>query len=154
MANRSTTHPSVPDWENPAVYGINKRAAHVTLRSFTHPQQAFEHYRLVSETTSSPRRLALNGTNWDFKLVDRPSEVPENFWDPQYDCSQWDKVRNIEKNGCLGIVFFMPVFPSLRFVSFISYYYFLFLFRWLFQQIGNVKAMGSLTIQISSILSL
>ena len=91
--SRSHTHSAAADWENPAVYGINKRNAHVTLRSFTHPHQAFDHYRLLSETSSSPRRISLNGTNWDFYLARCPSEVPEDFWMPEYDCSQWDKVR-------------------------------------------------------------
>ena len=36
------------DWENPAVIGINKRRAHVPLRSFTAPEQALSHYLLRS----------------------------------------------------------------------------------------------------------
>ena len=81
------------DWENPAVVGINKRKAHVTLRSFTQPQQAFSHYRLEAEGAASPRQLWLNGDHWGFKLFDRPEDVPSDFGDAGYDTSTWDKVR-------------------------------------------------------------
>ena len=85
---------SVNDWENPAVFGINKRSPHVTLRSFTSKDQVFEHYRLLSEQATSPRRLSLNSDTgqWKFKLVDRPKDVPDSFWQPEYDTSQWDEV--------------------------------------------------------------
>lgn len=35
-------------WEDPSVIGINKRRAHVPLRSHTAPEQALRHYALRS----------------------------------------------------------------------------------------------------------
>jgi beta-galactosidase len=100
MASQSSPHlRSPPDWENPSVYGINKCASHVTLRSYDNPQQAFEHYRLISETSTSPRHLSLNGNDWDFQLFDKPSDTPDGFYTPEFDVSTWKKVRkpnNIE----------------------------------------------------------
>ncbi len=84
----------VNDWENPSIIGVNKRKAHVPLRSFTDRRQAFRYFRLDDEYTSvSPRRIFLNDKDWVFQLVDRPSKVPQNFWDASFDVSSWDKVR-------------------------------------------------------------
>lgn len=85
-----------PHWENPTVFGINKRNAHVPLRSYTHVDQAFNFYRLQPETVAfpSPRRQVLNGNDWKFCLKDRPSEVPEGFWKLDYkEANVWEKVR-------------------------------------------------------------
>ena len=46
LAMAAQAGPQARDWENPAVVGISKRRAHVPLRSFTAPGQAFDHYRL------------------------------------------------------------------------------------------------------------
>ena len=81
------------DWENPAVFGVNKRKAHVPLRSYSTPDQVFAHYRLLSETPTTPRQLVLNGDRWKFKLFESPGEVAEGFWDASYDANEWDEVR-------------------------------------------------------------
>ncbi|KAL4534529.1 hypothetical protein Ndes2526A_g05420 [Nannochloris sp. 'desiccata'] len=120
MANNSFPRlRSPPDWENPAIYGINKRASHVTLRSYTNPKQAFEHYKLLSETSTSPRRLSLNGNNWDFELFDKPSDTPDGFYKPEFDVSKWNKVivpMNLERQGYgtpqyLNFIYPFPVNP-------------------------------------------
>jgi beta-galactosidase len=101
MASPSSPHlGSPPDWENPAVYGINKRASHVTLRSYDDPQQVFQHYKLVSESSTSPRRLYLNGNEWDFQLFDKPGDTPEGFHKPDFDVSKWNKVSEITTEEC------------------------------------------------------
>lgn len=80
------------DWENPAVVGINKRKAHVPLRSYTSASQAAEHYRLASEAPPSPRLLSLNGDSWRFRLFDRPEAVPEGFHQPGFGPGAWTAV--------------------------------------------------------------
>jgi beta-galactosidase len=94
MDHCETQNPSPNDWENPAIFGINKLKPHVPLRSYTDPSQAFCHYRLVSDDLPSPRQLSLtrDGDAWSFCLVDSPSKVPPKFWTPEFDCAQWDKV--------------------------------------------------------------
>lgn len=49
------------DWENPSVIGINKRAAHAPLRSFSSPSQAADHYRLRSGSPACCRWLLAAG---------------------------------------------------------------------------------------------
>jgi len=112
MANNSSPHLRSPsDWENPAIYGINKRASHVTVRSYTNPEQAFKHYKLQSETSTSPRRLSLNGDNWDFQLFDKPSDTPDGFHKAEYNVSKWNKVgRERLENASL----YFPCFFSRR----------------------------------------
>ena len=85
--------PPVPDWENPAIIGINKRLAHAPLRSFTAPEQALQYYRLLSDLPPSPRVLSLNSERWRFKLCDRPSEVPPGFQHPAFSDDSWAQVR-------------------------------------------------------------
>lgn len=48
LASVGPRRPGPRDWENPAVVEINKRRSHVPLRSFTTPEQVFDHYRLHS----------------------------------------------------------------------------------------------------------
>lgn len=109
MANNSFPRlRSPPDWENPAIYGINKRASHVTLRSYTNPKQAFEHYKLLSETSTSSRRLSLNGNNWDFELFDKPSDTPDGFYKPEFDVSKWNKVGVKRRENYLQSPCFFP----------------------------------------------
>ena len=87
--------PPVPDWENPSVIGVNKRLAHVPLRSFTAPEQALLYYRLLSDLPPSPRVLSLNSERWRFKLCDRPSEVPPGFQHPAFSDESWAQVRAV-----------------------------------------------------------
>lgn len=84
------------DWENPAVVGINKRRAHVPLRSFTAPEQAWQHFALPPEAptaAASPRLLSLNGGDWRFKLHARPEAVPSAFSQPEFqEDGSWSEV--------------------------------------------------------------
>ena len=81
------------DWENPAVYNINKRKPHVPLRSFTDISQIYEFYDLTTPDPRLPRQITLDGDCWRFQIVEKPSLVPPGFWDPDFDASGWSKVR-------------------------------------------------------------
>ena len=85
-------HLSGKIWENPGILGINKRAAHVQLRSFTSLNQISEHYQLKSERFTSPRQISLNGDDWKFKLHSNPEAVDQTFHDDGFDDNQWDTV--------------------------------------------------------------
>lgn len=90
------------DWENPAIYAINKLKPHVPLKSFTCPEQAFQHFSSLTQALPSPRQYSLNGNQWKFKLFDRPEQVPIEFKDVEYDDkidgSGWEEVSSIQ--GC------------------------------------------------------
>ena len=83
----------VADWQNSSVIEINKRRAHVPLKSYTSPSQPLQHYASISATPASPRVLVLNGEHWRFKLFDRPEDVPQAFHDPQHPDQDWAQVR-------------------------------------------------------------
>src|SRR4051794_20161601 len=84
---------SVPDWENPAVFQINQRNAHVPLRSHRSAGSAVDRYRLPSKTPSDGVS-SLSSSNWAFRLFDRPSRVPVGFYEHDYDAVKWSKVRD------------------------------------------------------------
>ncbi len=74
----------VPDWENPAVFGINKEPPHATAIPFAQDNQA-----LAGKWEDSPYYKSLNGL-WKFHWSANPSKRPESFFKPSYDVSSWD----------------------------------------------------------------
>ena len=68
----------VPDWENPAVIGINKEHYHATL---TLPSQKINCDEIVS----------LNG-KWRFKWSPNPENRPVDFYKNDFDVSIWDEI--------------------------------------------------------------
>lgn len=93
----NTNESTVPDWENPGVYSINQRIAHVPLRSFKTAEAALRYFeRGPRKGKGSGVRggvTSLNGSNWNFKLYDRPEMVPRDFPSQTFDTSSWGKVR-------------------------------------------------------------
>ena len=71
-------HAQTPDWENPQVVGINKRAYHATL---TRP----------SERATHPEWLSLDG-RWRFHWAKDPESRPADFYRLDYDVSGWDEI--------------------------------------------------------------
>ena len=68
----------VNDWENPQVLGINKEPYHATL---TLPSGRYECGECVS----------LDGL-WKFKWYPRPEQRTMDFFDEQFDVSEWDDI--------------------------------------------------------------
>lgn len=74
------------DWENPAVFGKNKRTGHVPLGAY--PDAALA---LQGKSLASPNVRSLNGT-WQFHLASSPESVPAAFSQPQFDVSAWPDI--------------------------------------------------------------
>ena len=70
---------TAPDWENPAVLGINKLPYHATLQ-------------LPSRWKECKEIVSLDG-EWQFHWSRKPEERPENFYREDYDVSGWDKIK-------------------------------------------------------------
>ena len=70
---------AAPDWENPAVLGINKLPYHATLQL---PSKWKEYKEIVS----------LDG-EWLFHWSRKPEERPVNFYREDYDVRGWDKIK-------------------------------------------------------------
>ena len=82
-------------WEDPAVYGINKRAAHVELNNFQSSDDGVKYIsRIGRELGAEPPRSGkkvLNG-KWQFKLFPNPDNVPDDFVTGAKD-DTWTQVR-------------------------------------------------------------
>lgn len=72
-----------PDWENPAVFRINKEAPRATAMPFPDRASALAKKRL-----ESPWCQMLNGT-WKFHYVGTPDARPADFYKPDFDVSGW-----------------------------------------------------------------
>lgn len=77
---------SNPDWENPAVFGINKENPRATFLPYESIDKAIQ-----NQADSSPYYLNLNGT-WKFNWVPKPDDRPMNFFEEGFDVSKWDNI--------------------------------------------------------------
>jgi len=73
------TAQNLPDWENPAVIGINKLPYHVTLGN-------------PSTHRANPQITYLDGT-WKFRWSPNPDSRPMDFYQAGYDVSGWDDIH-------------------------------------------------------------
>jgi beta-galactosidase len=79
----TAVHAQPPDWENQAVFRINKEAAHATTMPFPDRASALAKPRL-----ESPWCQLLNG-QWKFNYVGRPDARPVDFYKPDFDVAAW-----------------------------------------------------------------
>ncbi|MFC1652231.1 glycoside hydrolase family 2 TIM barrel-domain containing protein [Planctomycetota bacterium] len=76
-----------PDWENPAVFQINKEAPRAHFIPFASSAQAQKNSLWESSFVKS-----LNGT-WMFHLAKNPSERPVDFFKNDYDIGDWGSIK-------------------------------------------------------------
>jgi len=76
----------INDWENPAMIGRNKEAAHCTYIPYADTETA-----LKNDPAQSPYYLSLNGT-WKFNWARKPADRPARFYKDDYDVSQWNDI--------------------------------------------------------------
>lgn len=112
----SQASPAGRIWENPQVFGINKRAPHVPLNSFVQSDSAVEHIfrigRTVDKDEHSAHKQYLDGF-WDFKLFRCPEDVPDAFFMPEFACNGWSQIRvpgNWETQG-----FGQPIYTNFQY---------------------------------------
>lgn len=81
------------DWENQAVFGINKLPARATMLLYPDERQmmADEAYAKPWLHPASDLRLMLNG-KWQFNWVARPEDRPADFYKPGFDASAWKTI--------------------------------------------------------------
>ncbi len=95
------------DWENPAVFQINKEAPHAYFIPFETAGQA-----RLDDKWASPFLVSLNGT-WKFHLSHTPSERPAWFFKNDYDTRDWDQINvpaNWELEG-----FDYPIYVNVKY---------------------------------------
>ena len=87
---------AAPDWENEAVFEINREPARATFVPFATVEQA-----LWEPVTHSPFYLSLNG-DWKFNWVPKPELRRTNFFATDFDDSDWKTIpvpASWEMNG-------------------------------------------------------
>ncbi len=77
---------AVPDWENAAVFRINKEPARATFIPFETVEQA-----RTLERAKSPYYRSLNGY-WKFHWSPDPQSRPADFYKPEFSVNDWDEI--------------------------------------------------------------
>ncbi|UCF19053.1 MAG: hypothetical protein JSU87_14145 [Gemmatimonadota bacterium] len=101
----SGTAQETKDWENPAVFAINKEPPHATLFPFETRELALGR----DEAASAYYRL-LSG-NWKFNWVRKPADRPADFYREDFDDSGWAQIPvpgNWEVNG-FGVPIYLNI---------------------------------------------
>ena len=74
------------DWENPMLTSINK----LPYRAFTVPFEKKAN-AMIGDVVLSPFFKLLNGA-WKFACYSSPGEVPEDFFQEDFDCDDWEDI--------------------------------------------------------------
>ena len=86
MAGINFVNGKSPDWENEAVFRINKEAPHCTIIPCESADKA-----LKGKWQNSKYYKLLNG-DWKFNWAQNPSDRPVDFYKPEFDVSAWDNI--------------------------------------------------------------
>ncbi len=86
MASINIVNAETPDWENQAVFRINKEPAHCTIMPCENTGKAAK-----GKWEDSKYYQVLNG-DWKFNWVGHPDKRPVDFYKPEYDVSSWDTI--------------------------------------------------------------
>lgn len=74
-------------WENPGIFKIGQLTPRTHFIPFKNKQQASD-----NQWQQSPFYLSLNG-EWKFKYSDNPSGRPQQFYQQDYDSSEWGSIQ-------------------------------------------------------------
>ena len=74
------------DWENPAVFGINKLPPRASFIPYLTKEQVIK-----NDPHASPFYTSLNG-NWKFMLVNKPADRIVSFYTEDFDDKQWKTI--------------------------------------------------------------
>jgi len=102
-----TVESQVNDWENPKVVAINTEEPHATFIPFPNLQLS-----LQSEPKKSPWYKCLNG-KWKFYWVPKPADRPLNFWQTEFDDSQWKEIEVPANWELLG--YGIPIYVNINY---------------------------------------
>ena len=89
-------NPVINDWENPAIFQINREPARATFLPFADKNSA-----IADLYESSPWFYSLNG-NWKFQWSPTPDQRPKNFYKTNFNVTNWKEISvpsNWELNG-------------------------------------------------------
>jgi len=84
---QAQTNPGQNDWENPAVFQINREAARATFLPYADEETA-----ILDQYESSPWYLCLNGL-WKFFWSPTPDQRPKDFYKPDFNVTNWKDIK-------------------------------------------------------------
>ena len=89
----STATKSKNDWENEAIFGINKEPGRATMLLYSSEKEmkGDAAYAQPWLWPNSSLRLMLNG-QWQFNWVPKPEDRPVNFYKTNFDASSWKTI--------------------------------------------------------------
>ena len=102
------------EWENQAIYGINKEPGRATMLLYANEKemQADEAYRKPWLWPNSSLRLMLNG-KWQFNWVPSPEQRPVDFYKTSYDASGW---KTIQVPSCVEMLGYgTPIYTNVTY---------------------------------------
>lgn len=77
-----------PEWNNnPDIFQVNRMKAHSTLMPYDSVEEA-----LKGRRDESLHYLSLNG-EWKFSFAKTPEERIKNFYEMDFDCSNWNEIK-------------------------------------------------------------
>ncbi|QKY70370.1 glycoside hydrolase family 2 TIM barrel-domain containing protein [Lentibacillus sp. CBA3610] len=77
-----------PEWNNnPEIYQVNREPGHASITPYNDVDSA-----LKDDSTESDFYQSLNG-QWKFHFSEKPDERPANFYEDDYDISDWDEIK-------------------------------------------------------------
>ncbi|UMB52577.1 DUF4981 domain-containing protein [Lutibacter sp. A64] len=106
-ADVSFEEQEIPDWENPAVFGINKEQPRAYFIPYLNNDDV-----ITDKAKNSPFYTSLNG-EWEFNLAIKPDERPYYFFKEDYDTSDWKSIKvpsNWELEG-----FDIPIYTNVKY---------------------------------------
>ena len=95
------------DWENAAITKLHTEAPHSSLIPYQDVTSA-----LTFDKTKSTDYKLLNGT-WKFRWAKNPLQVPENFYDPTVNVTDWDNIQ-VPMNWQLTYKYDRPIFTNIK----------------------------------------
>ncbi|MCK3684537.1 glycoside hydrolase family 2 TIM barrel-domain containing protein [Maribellus sp. YY47] len=104
----------INDWENPAVFNINRSAPHAFFVPFENEQQAWDNNRNESAYYES-----LNGI-WKFNIATNPAGRPLDFYKEDFDVSNWADIKvpaNWERQGFDTAIYVNTTYPFWQIVK-------------------------------------
>ncbi len=82
----SNVSAQTPEWENPEIFNINRDAPKAHFIRY-HSEQA----ALAEDHADNPYYFSLNG-KWKFNWVKKPADRPADFYQKDFDTSEWDEI--------------------------------------------------------------
>lgn len=103
-----------PEWEDEAIFGINKEPAHATYIPFPSEASLLNDPATANpwNDTKSPLYISLNG-NWKFNWVKHPSERPVSFCQTDFNDSGWKTIPVPSNPEMLG--YGTPIYTNITY---------------------------------------